>query len=127
MQFLVRLYVLIISTFQDKDWYSTENIKSNISRRFIPNEIMYVVLFILIQTWSGRQLYDYVVINPLGHLWLASHIWNIGNSVDPDQMPHNEASDQDLHCLLTGISIYNMLNKRKIHQLLLKWQMNSSN
>ena len=27
------------------------------------------------------------------------------NSADPDQMPHNVASDQGLHCLLTGISI----------------------
>ena len=27
------------------------------------------------------------------------------NSADPDQTPHNVASDQDLHCLLTGFSI----------------------
>ena len=27
------------------------------------------------------------------------------NSADPDQMPHNVASDQGLHCLLTGFSM----------------------
>ena len=31
------------------------------------------------------------------------------NSADPDQMPHNVASDQGLHCLLTGFSIKNTL------------------
>ena len=29
----------------------------------------------------------------------------IANSADPDQMPHHVASDQGLHCLLTGFSI----------------------
>ena len=29
------------------------------------------------------------------------------DSADPDQMPHNVASDQGLHCLLTGFSIKN--------------------
>ena len=29
------------------------------------------------------------------------------NSADPAQMPHNVASDQSLHCLLTGFSIKN--------------------
>ena len=27
------------------------------------------------------------------------------NSADPDQMPQYAASDQGLHCLLTGISV----------------------
>ena len=27
------------------------------------------------------------------------------NGADPDQMPHNMASDQGRHCLLTGFSI----------------------
>ena len=35
------------------------------------------------------------------------------NSADPDQTPHNVASDQDLHCLLTGFSIKNKINVTK--------------
>ena len=31
----------------------------------------------------------------------------LANSADPDQMPHNVASDQGLHCLLTGFSVEN--------------------
>ena len=31
------------------------------------------------------------------------------NSADPDQMPHNVASDQGLQCLLTGFSIKNLI------------------
>ena len=34
------------------------------------------------------------------------------NSVDPDQRPQNAASDQGLHCLLTGIAIKNMLRMK---------------
>ena len=32
------------------------------------------------------------------------------NSADPDQMPHNAASDQGLHCLLTAIFLENQIN-----------------
>ena len=35
------------------------------------------------------------------------------NSADPDQMPHNVASDQDLHCLITGLSIRNRIKATK--------------
>ena len=31
------------------------------------------------------------------------------NSADPDLMPHNVASNQGLHCLLTGFSIKNRI------------------
>ena len=42
-------------------------------------------------------------INPLytGHPKRST----LANNADPDQMPHNVASDQGLHCLLTGFSI----------------------
>ena len=40
----------------------------------------------------------------LAHMCLASYKWDLG-SEDPDQMPQNVLSDQELHCLLTGISI----------------------
>ena len=35
------------------------------------------------------------------------------NSADPDQTPHNVASDQVLHCLLTGVSINNRIKATK--------------
>ena len=38
------------------------------------------------------------------------------NSADPDQMPHNVASDQGLHCLLTGFSIKNRNKATKLTQ-----------
>ena len=43
----------------------------------------------------------------LTHLCLASHKGTLVNSVDPDQTPQYEASDQGLHCLHlnTGIVI----------------------
>ena len=37
----------------------------------------------------------------------------LANIVDPDQMPHNVASDQGLHCLLTGLSIENRIKATK--------------
>ena len=37
----------------------------------------------------------------------------LANSVDPDQMPQNAASDQDLCCLHTGISIKNEIEMKK--------------
>ena len=36
---------------------------------------------------------------------LASFLWDIGNSGDPDQTPQNAASGQGLHCLFTECSI----------------------
>ena len=35
------------------------------------------------------------------------------NSADPDQMPHNVASDQGLQCLLLGFSIKNRIKATK--------------
>ena len=41
----------------------------------------------------------------LTHISLASFLWDICNSAEPDQTPHIPASDQVLHCLLTECSI----------------------
>ena len=35
----------------------------------------------------------------------------LANSADPDQMTHNVASDQCLHCLLTRFSIKNRIKR----------------
>ena len=37
----------------------------------------------------------------------------LANSADPNQTPHNVASDQGLHCLLTGFSIKNRIKATK--------------
>ena len=34
------------------------------------------------------------------------------NSTDPDQTPHTVASDQGLHCMLTGFSIQNRMKAK---------------
>ena len=39
----------------------------------------------------------------------------LANSGDPDQMLHNAASDQGLHCLLTAIFVENQINLIKLH------------
>ena len=44
------------------------------------------------------------------------------NSADPDQTPHDVASDQGLHCWLTGFSIKNV-QKRQNRSEPLKWQI----
>ena len=50
-------------------------------------------------------------IVPLTHTSLASHFWDIGKQCRPRSdaadrgQTQNAASDQGLHCLLTGISI----------------------
>ena len=49
------------------------------------------------------------------------------NSVDPDQTPHDVASDQGPPCLLTRFSIKYRIKSDKIDQTPLKWQMDSSN
>ena len=36
---------------------------------------------------------------------MVSFLWGTVNSADPDQTPHDAASDLDLHCLLTACSI----------------------
>ena len=43
------------------------------------------------------------------------------------QTPQNAASDQGLHCLLTGISIRNRIKMKKLHPTPLKLEMDSSN
>ena len=42
---------------------------------------------------------------------------------DPDQTPQNASSDLGLHCLLTQMSIKNMIKMKKVHQTPLneKW------
>ena len=37
----------------------------------------------------------------------------LGKQCRPDQTPHNVASDQGLHCLLTGFSIKNRIRGKK--------------
>ena len=37
---------------------------------------------------------------------------SLADTADPDQMPHNVASDQGLQCLLTGFSIKNRIKDR---------------
>ena len=38
---------------------------------------------------------------------------SLAKSTDPDQMPHDVASDQGLHCLLIGFSIKNRIKVTK--------------
>ena len=47
------------------------------------------------------------------------------NSADPDQTPHNAASDQGLHCLLTAIFVLNQINLKKytLYPLSSKWTL----
>ena len=49
----------------------------------------------------------------LTHISLASHFWDIGQQSDQEQTWQNAASDQGLHCLLTGISIRNRIKMTK--------------
>ena len=74
---------------------------------------------------------DYALVNPflpsvcvLGfqRIWLFPCqpilTWKLvkgsqANSVEPDQMPHNVASEQGLHFLLTGFSIKNRIKATK--------------
>ena len=42
------------------------------------------------------------------------------NSADPDQTPHNVASDQVLHCLLTGFSMKQEYESDKVDPAPLK-------
>ena len=73
---------------------------------------------------SSPSLYE----DSLTHISLAFHFWDISkqcrpradaaelgvaNSEDPDQTPSSAASDQGLHCLLTGISIRNRIKMKK--------------
>lgn len=48
------------------------------------------------------------------------------NSADPVQMPHSAASDQDLHFLLTEVSMQKQNENKNIHQKPLKAEMDSS-
>ena len=41
-----------------------------------------------------------LALDGLTHISLASLLWDIGKSVEPDQMPQNVESDQVLHPLL---------------------------
>ena len=48
-------------------------------------------------------------ILPLTHSYLETRKMVIDKQCRPDQMPHNVASDQGLHCRLTGFSIKNRI------------------
>ena len=56
------------------------------------------------------------------HISLASHFGKQANSADPDQTPQNAASDQGLHCLLTGISIRNRIKMKTYTISPLNWK-----
>ena len=58
----------------------------------------------------------------LTHIGLASPFGNLGNSVEPDQMPQNTASDQGLHYLLIGIYIQNKMKMKKYTRHPLNWK-----
>ena len=45
--------------------------------------------------------------------WCLTIFGTQENSADPGQTPQNAASDQCLHCLLTGISIRNRIKMKK--------------
>ena len=45
-----------------------------------------------------------LVFKILTHISLASILWDMVNSADPDQTKQNAASDKGLHCLLTEYS-----------------------
>ena len=49
----------------------------------------------------------------LTHISLASHFWDLGKQCRPRSDAADAASDQGLHCLLTGISIRNRIKMRK--------------
>ena len=55
-------------------------------------------------------------------------MWDKGNSAEPDQTPHNAASDQVLHFLLTECSFKIWIKiKKKKHPTTLKTEMDWSN
>ena len=58
-------------------------------------------------------LTDQATFDILTHYYRATPKRVIGNSADPDQMPHDVASDHGLHCLLTGFSIKNRIKATK--------------
>ena len=62
----------------------------------------------------------------LTHLSLASFVWDINNSVEPDQMPQKVTSDQILHCLLR--MYFQDLNEiETYYPKTVKFEMDSSN
>ena len=61
---------------------------------------------------ANRSLLSKEIVCALGdnfvlltHSHLGTHKGSKANSAEPDQTPHTVASDQGLHCLLTGFSI----------------------
>ena len=62
-------------------------------------------------------------MEPSTVLYLASLKMDIAKSVDPDQMPHNVASDQSQHCLHLGQKLLQNMVTIKTNQtfLKLKW------
>ena len=63
----------------------------------------------------------YSPVNP--YISLASHFGDIGKQC----RPRSDAADQDIHCLLPGISIRNIMKNEKVHQTTLILEMELSN
>ena len=90
---------------------------------------MYSLFFWLIIHYSlHKKCYYSLIIIPhpgplLTHLSLASFLWDTGKQWKPDQKPHNAASDQVLHCLLTKCTfeIWMKLKFTTQHHLNSKW------
>ena len=62
----------------------------------------------------------------LTHISLAPFLWDIlANGADPDRTPHNAASDQAPHCLLTKCTFKNGIET--YHPTTLKFEIDSSN
>ena len=49
----------------------------------------------------------------LTHSYLEAHKRVMANNADPDQTPHNVASDQGLHCFRYEFSIKNRVKGKK--------------
>ena len=86
-----------------------------LKERFTPREASFFYILFPTETrradWFSRFTCTRPFFNPLytGHPERGT----LANIADPDQMPHNVASDQGLHCLLTGFSIKNRIKATK--------------
>ena len=71
--------------------------------------ILLILLYRKLLFISACNIHFSLCLIPLIHISLATY----ANSVDPDPTPQNAASDQGLHCLLTGIYIRNRIKMKK--------------
>ena len=78
------------------------------------NKLPYcLILTILPRDSKNRCDNNYREYTQEGDKILFTHKRSQATSADPDQTPHNVASDQDLHCLQTGFSIQNSIKATK--------------